>query len=219
MEQRFSEEEATALIQQAAELQSRLGGVLRPDGLTLTELKRIAEDTGIDPSFIDKALSTPKAKTSRSNGGLSEEFIFESAGALTDEDKSALVDFVRERGIKLQNASSLGTTIQAQIAKKLLFGPLMIQSRNNRTKLSLKQVPFVAYFAGLHLPLILSISLGIPMSIKLGWICGLLSLMLLMLGVGLFTALAKKGRAQARTFFEELSLETQALLSKHEPPN
>lgn len=217
MEERFSEEEATALIQQAAELQSRIVGTSRADGLTLAELKKIAEDTGIDPQFIEQALANPKSKSQSLGGGLAEEFVFEAAGALSEEDKSALVDFIREKGIKLQQASALGTTIQAQVVRWMLYGPLTMQTRNNRTKITFKQIPFVAYFAGMHIPLILALSLGIPLSIKMGLVGGLLSLLLLILGVGMFAFLAKRGRAQAHTFFEELASEANMLLTKQRP--
>jgi hypothetical protein len=218
MNQRFSEEEANAIIQHAAELQARVGGGGdRSSGISLADLKKIAEETGIDPQFIEQALVLPKAKT-KSNL-LSEEFIFEAPGTFTEEDKTALVDLLREQGVRLQASSTLGSSIATQVVKGTVYGQLTIQSRQGRSKLTFRQIPFIAYFAGLHLPLILSFVCAFPLISKLGVLGAAIDALILTLGVFLFVTFMKMGRKSARELFDNLSREAQQLLLAHPDPN
>ncbi len=53
----FSHDEMRELMRRASEKQRTAHGAANPPGLSLEEIKRIAADVGVDPSFVDESLA------------------------------------------------------------------------------------------------------------------------------------------------------------------
>lgn len=201
----FSEKEASEILQQAARLQEQGGESGYTPGVTWDELVRIATEAGIDKDYLQKALDTPaEAERKHSLFNLIEEQDKVLEGELDTEGLGELMDQVREL-VKLQRAQTFGKTIEAQAAKGSVFGTLKVSSKRGRTRISFRQVPFVAYFAGLHAPLILSFISAMAMGIS-GNVLGaiLVPLALLLAGGTVFALVANAGKRKAREIFAKI---------------
>ncbi len=69
MERRYSDEEVQDLIRRALALQEKSSGVApgvaHPEGLSLAEVRQIAAEVGIDPRFVELAVSSRAAESTR----------------------------------------------------------------------------------------------------------------------------------------------------------
>lgn len=72
MEQRFSEQEASSIIQQAAEIQARLAPQSAPikSGLTESEIVNIAKELGITEASVSEALKSPRLVSTSDTGSM-----------------------------------------------------------------------------------------------------------------------------------------------------
>ena len=99
---RFGDREIARILQTAVELQERAHAVAHDDGrgLTLDELRQIAEEAGIDPRFVDLAVSDADAPIERrghalAGGPYSWRFHAEVSGDLDDDDRGRILQAVR----------------------------------------------------------------------------------------------------------------------------
>lgn len=105
---RFGDAEITRILQTAAELQERSASVGYDParGLTLDELRQIALEAGIDPRFVDLAVSDSDAPVDRQSsviagGPYSWRLHAEVDGDITDHDRSRILASIRsEMGAK-----------------------------------------------------------------------------------------------------------------------
>ncbi len=124
------------------------------NGVSVDDLKRIAEESGIDPAFVDEALLTQAAKhAGRSTKGRYEALL---EGELT----------VEQLGIVQESLSSLsghkmltqvGRTIQGTVS--IPWGQLRVEvfSRNGRTKIQAVPVYSITFMMTGYAPAILGI--------------------------------------------------------------
>lgn len=99
---RFGDAEITRILQTAADLQERSvsSGHDPARGLTLDELRQVALEAGIDPRFIDLAVSDADAPVDRQDsilagGSYSWRFHTEVDGDITDNDRSRILQAIR----------------------------------------------------------------------------------------------------------------------------
>lgn len=99
---RFGDEETQRILQTAADLQARSPSASSDAtrGLTLEELRQIAEEAGIDPRFVDLAASHEDAPVDRKVSGLAGgayQWHFHSSleGEIRDGDRDRLVQSIR----------------------------------------------------------------------------------------------------------------------------
>ncbi len=221
----FSEKEASEILQRAAKLQETSADGSYTPGVTIDELARIATEAGIDRKYLEAALTAPTSasvKTSLLN--LIEEHELVIDGELDAEGLAELVDELRQVS-KVRMVSAVGNSCQGVVSKGTAYGEFQVSSRRGRTRIRLKQTPFVAYFMGLHVPLILSLALGANFAAHgLVWPALFGALGLFIAGCGAFYYLAKRGKEQARQLFatigerlrEVLSLKTHTAQSANE---
>lgn len=205
MKKIYSESEVSRILQKAVEIQEKESGTGYASGVTLEELQRIAQECGIEASALQTALVQPEEETKASffNFVETHERVFEGELDLsrTDEVIEAFGDKVKAQGM-----ITIGRTVRIQVISGAVFGTLELTSRNGRTKLKFRQTPFIAYFAGLHLPLILSIVAGSSLMASGRVLMGLASLIgILGIGMLLFTTIANGGKRKARVLVDQLS--------------
>ena len=107
--------------------------------------------------------------------------------------------------VKLQRAQTFGKSIEAEAWRGGVCGTLKVSSNRGRTRISFRQIPFMAYLAGLHLPLILSI----PVALGLGFhgnipAAILVPLAMLTAGGSVFYMVAQAGKRRARELFAKI---------------
>lgn len=214
----FSESEAAELIQRAAKLQERLANNEQTSlGVTLDELKKMAEDCGLDPSLIDQALVEPEDHSKASFLNLAEEHERVFEGELDANNMADVIESLASF-VKLTPMIAIGKTQRFQVSNFNVFGQLGLSSRNGRTKLTFKQIPFMAYFVGLHVPLILSLVIGINLIASGHVIPGFATMFgLLGFGVFLFVRLAKLGKRKARELVEAMTTHISQALGQTNP--
>jgi hypothetical protein len=202
----YSEAEAVEIVQRAARLQesSADGGTYRP-GVSVEELRRIAEDAGIDVRYLERALEGEgEEKTSRSLLNLVEETEFVLSGEIPAEDFDEVMEAFRRHG-KVQVAQQIGRGMTGVLQRGSLFANFELFSKNGRTRLKLKATPFMAYFLGLHTPLILSLVLGVNLMARGLVVPGLLAMLgLLAVGGLVFWTIADAGKRKARAVAQDL---------------
>ena len=202
----YSEAEAVEIVQRAARLQesSADSGTYRP-GVSTDELRRIAEDAGIDTRYLERALQGEgEEQTRRSLLNLVEETEFVLSGEIAPEDFDEVMEALRKHG-KVQVAQQIGRGMTGVLQRGSLFANFELFSKNGRTRMKLKATPFMAYFLGLHAPLILSLVLGVNLMARGMFVPGLLVLFgLLAVGGLVFWTIADAGKKKARAVAHEL---------------
>lgn len=217
----FSEKEVSDILQTAVRLQEEAGGAEYTPGVSYDELVRIAVEAGIGKEYLQKALdSPPSAAPKHSLFNLIEEQDKVLEGELDADGLGEFMDQVREL-VRLQRAQTFGKSIEAQASRGGVFGTLKVSSKRGRTRISLRQVPFIAYFAGLHVPLIASIPLAAGLMAHGNVLAGILvPLALLTAGGSIFYMVAQAGKRKARELFTKIvGLASAALSAAQKNPD
>jgi hypothetical protein len=212
----FGEQEAAELLRAAARMQEELGKDSYSAGVTLEELRRIASEAGIEPKYLDRALEQAQsAPRERSLLNLVEETEHVLDGEVPMGDVDLVAEALRRQG-SVQMAQQLGRTVAAQVVKAPMVARVQLSSRNGRTRLTVRSVPLLAYFLGLHAPLIAACVAG-PLVGSHNPVGGVLASAGLVLGGMLaFTGLARVGKRRARQMGERLAEELGSLVQPTE---
>ena len=156
----FSEQEAAEIMQQAVQLQehSSQGEDYTP-GVTLQELQRIAEEAGLDPSFIEKAISgKPIVESEKGVFHFTETFERVIDGEINPDDFDLVLDEMKLTGKNNRpGAFQVGRSMTAMAWTGISQAKVEVSARKGRTRLRVHSNAFVAYFIGLHMPLIVGI--------------------------------------------------------------
>jgi len=109
-ERRFDEDQFGEILRKAAEMQARLparttdpgasdesGSLTAPTGMSLSEIRAIAAEVGIDPDLVTRAASLV-SDDSGATEGLGHRWVLENSasGQLTEEDKVRLLRAIRD---------------------------------------------------------------------------------------------------------------------------
>jgi hypothetical protein len=99
---RFGDAEIKQILQAAADLQERAQSLTSEPGrgLTLDELRQIAQEAGIDPRFVDLAVSDVDAPIERLESGLAGgpltwRFRSDVVGEIGDDDRNRILQGIR----------------------------------------------------------------------------------------------------------------------------
>lgn len=225
----FSEKEAADLVVRAAKLQEKSGGGDYTPGISYDELAKMAAEAGIDPSFLSQAMDGgpvgDEDKPARSFLGipLSQEFERVVDFELPPENFDVVSEMFTPRaighgphGTRMTNVGQqVGRSLMMQVNQWPAFGQLKLTSRNGRTRITTKATAFLAYFAGLHLPLILSIVLLAMMSPGEKrpplepWVALSISGALWAMGLSAFTWISKAGHKKMRELTDQIAERVQ----------
>jgi hypothetical protein len=202
----FSEQEAAEIMQRAVRMQEQSGTADQyTPGITADELKKIAQEAGIDVAFLEKAIAgiDHEEKSTLGPFNLTEEFERVVEGEMNPEDYDRILNIVKpnhQRGI-----SQVGRTLTGIGTVGPHMVHINIESRRNRTKIKVKYSPVFAYLIGMHLPLIGSIiSLALISEHGNVWLGVGLAAGLMALGSAAFNWLVKAGRRAAKKLTGEI---------------
>jgi hypothetical protein len=205
-----SEREAGRILERAARLQeaSRDGADGSSPGISISELERIAAEAGIDATFLKSALAEPvPPNVKRSFLGQVEEREAVIDGELSEDGWEGINEFLTKQGRFVTLSSTPRSKSIVSGGSWLSNSKLDITSRKGRTRVSFRQSGILAYFVGLHAPLITSIVFGVILMAtgRPLWIA--LSLFGAVLGPGvlLYNYILRLTRRKGIEFFQGLS--------------
>ncbi|MCW5942911.1 MAG: hypothetical protein KIS66_11810 [Fimbriimonadaceae bacterium] len=147
----FSEQEAAQIVQRAVHLQeSASEGRGYVPGITYDELRRIAEEAGIDSRFLDQAVREGNAPVShRGLLHFTETFERVIEGELAPEDFDVVMEHLHTGGRNSQ-VMQIGRMLKGNTYTGWGMASIAVASRNGRTRLSVKSNAFVAFFVSLY---------------------------------------------------------------------
>lgn len=201
----FSEQETSAILQKAAKMQeAAVDGEYTP-GITREELEKIANEAGIDPKFVTRALDDiSKNEPKKGWLNLSEEYERVIEGEVDPDDFDEIFRDLKPANNRM-GVQQVGRTVSMQTFYKSAMCSIEMTSRQGRTRVKVKSVPFMAYFFSLHPALIGGIvggaNVGAHGNALLG---GLIFLAASTLGIFGFAGLVKKGHRSAKALVEVL---------------
>lgn len=147
----FSEQEAAQIVQRAVHLQeSASEGRGYVPGITYDELRRIAEEAGIDSRFLDQAMREGNAPVSQ-RGLLHFTETFERVieGELAPEDFDVVMEHLHTGGRNSQ-VTQIGRMLKGNTYTGWGMASIAVASRNGRTRLSVKSNALMAFFVSLY---------------------------------------------------------------------
>ena len=163
----FSEKEASDILIRAAKLQEELpeeGDSYTP-GLTLSELKKMAKELGVDEKYVLRAIERPplggfsitekKSEENFFGTPFSREYEAVIDGELPPEHFDVIMEDLQLSDTTKQRHHTMtpvqiGRSIHAQIWGGLTRGQFQLTSRNGRTRLKLKSNPFFSFFVAMY---------------------------------------------------------------------
>jgi len=200
----FSEQETSQILQKAAKLQESSSEGTYTPGVTREELERIAVEAGIDPKYVGKALLDLEEEPKKSWLNLSESYERVIEGEVDPNDFDEIFKDLKPANNRM-SAQQIGRTVTMQTFYDRAMCNIEISSRQGRTRVRVKSVPFVAYFLSLHPALLIGIIAG---GIVGGHVNALIGLMIfvfsMILGISGFAGLVKKGHRSARKLVDVL---------------
>jgi hypothetical protein len=203
----FSEQETSEVLQRAARLQESSSEGAYTPGVTRDELERIAVEAGIDPKFIEKALVDIDQNTPKKGWlNLSEEYERVVEGEVDPNDFDEILRDLKPAGRGgMRGANQVGRTVSMQTFYDGAMCYVEMTSRNGRTRVKVRSVPFMAYFMSLHPALLLGLAISISLGKTVGALAGLFTFFAFMLtGIAGFAGLTKKGHRSAKKLVDVL---------------
>lgn len=192
----FSEQEASEILQKAAKMQEDQGhGPSYTPGITVEELQRIAAEAGIDPAVLESAMKSDKERKPDTR------LTFEMERVLQGELDPSEFDVILEAlgpTHRRQGVTQVGRTVSGTIWTGAGHTTVSVNSRNGRTRLSMKANPFFAFFIVLYPLFVGSIimSAAIAEGARAAWAVPIVWLIAMVLG-SILTPMALKGHKKA----------------------
>lgn len=203
----FSESEASELLQRAVALQesSVQGGSYKP-GITWDELNRIAEEAGVDRSFLEQALTAPIATKQEKSSFFSSSVERVVQGELPADKFDVILEAARPMQTAKSQPAQVGRTLRSKTWMGWNQADVEVTARGGRTRIKVGTNAFVPYFAAVHAPFILSIVALVGSAQEGNPLAGMIIAGGLMLLSGFFfTMMMRKGKKQAVELADRLA--------------
>lgn len=183
------------------------GGKDYTPGITRAELENIAKEVGVDPKFLELAI-TQQGKPESKTGALrlTEEFERVIEGELDPADFDVIVDYIKPlKQIGTTGFSQVGRTLQASAWTGISQANVSVSSRNGRTRLKVASNPLFAFLMGGYPALIGSVISAASLS-EAGYVgYGIAAAAaFLVAGFGTVRALIGKGHSAAAKLTDKL---------------
>jgi hypothetical protein len=213
---RYTEKEAANILKRAAKLQDEsLAPAGDPEGIEVHQLEQIAKEAGIELKYLHAALEAPRESSSKVAFGFGEKYERIFDGELSQSEIEEALSEVGSQ-VTIRPVPHIGKGLRFHIVKGFVFATAEITSQKGVTKLKVRHIPFISYFAGLHGPAILAIVLGANFWARSEWIWGTVAFGLsAILGIALFTVFSNLGKAQARPIVDALAEPLAEAIGRH----
>jgi hypothetical protein len=157
----FSEQELGEIVERAAELQEQSSerGLGYTPGVTLQQLERVAQEVGVEPEFLRRALEERREGVAGRRAGLLRDEERVVTGELDPADFDLVLAHVRVRRSRHRPATQIGRTLRAQVWTGSGLANLEVTSRNQRTRLRVKSFPLFEALGTLY-PAFLASTMG-----------------------------------------------------------
>jgi hypothetical protein len=161
----FSEQELGEIVQRAAELQEQSSerALRYTPGVTLQQLERVAQEVGVEPEFLRRALEERRQGADRGVGLLREEARVVT-GELDPADFDLILDHVRARRSRRHPATQVGRTLRAQVWTGSGLAHMEVTSRNQHTRVSVKSFPLIEALATFYPAFVASTMGALPLA-------------------------------------------------------
>ncbi len=146
----FSEQEVSAVVRRAVELQETAGKESYTPGVTPDELARIAGELGIEPKFLQQAID--EANSTESKRGplhLTEEFERVVDVELAPEDYDVLLRYLKPAGNR-GGFTQIGKTLSGTTWTGCSMAHVEVTSKRGRTRINVKSNALFAWLVSLH---------------------------------------------------------------------
>jgi hypothetical protein len=139
----FSEQELGEIVKRAAELQEQSSerALRYTPGVTRQQLERVAQEVGVEPEFLRRALEERREGSPGRPSGLLRDEERVLAGEVDPADFDLILARVRARRSRHHSATQIGRTLRAQVRTGSGLANLEVTSRNGRTRLRVKSFP------------------------------------------------------------------------------
>ena len=151
----YSEKEAAEILQRAVALQESTpdGSVSSyAPGITDEELRRIAQESGLDPKFLEMAIAEgqrlPAAKKNFFDYYRDHEIVID--GELPLDKFDVILEEVGPSSSRSMGLSQVGRMIEGQFSHKAGFGRLKVSSRQGRTRVNVRSASFIPFMLFMH---------------------------------------------------------------------
>lgn len=151
MSRSFTDKEAAEILQRAVQLQESAAqgraGLLPENGISEEELRRIAQESGLDLQYLDLALKggPPSSDVRRSRFDWAREYEYSLEGTFPVSKFDLLLETVGPSRGRSMGLRQVGQSIEGQIVKGLGFGRLRLTARDGRTKLFVRSTSFLPF--------------------------------------------------------------------------
>jgi hypothetical protein len=148
----FSEQEVTAVVRRAVELQESAGKESYTPGVTAAELERVAKELGIEAKYLQQAIS--EANNSESKRGtlnLTAEFERVVDTELKPEDFDVLLRYLKPTGNQGgPGFTQVGRTLTGRTWTGSSFANFIVTAKGGRTRINLKSNALFAWLVTIH---------------------------------------------------------------------
>lgn len=203
----FSEQEVSAVVRRAIELQEQAGQESYTPGVTSEELARVAKELGIEAKYLQQAVNEAGSTESRKGPlNLTEEFERVVDVEISPDDYDVLLKHLRPTGNRGNSFNQVGRTLTGQTWTGCSFAGFEITSKKGRTRIKMKSNPLFAWLVSIHPATIATIGIlgGFGGHGKI-WLGLLIASTLLFVAWLAFQTLLKAGHKKARLVTDRLA--------------
>jgi hypothetical protein len=161
----FSEQELGDIVQRAAELQeqSTERSLHYTPGVTREQLERVAQEVGVAPEFLRRALE--ERMEPRRVGRVLRDEDRVVAGELDPSDFDLILAGVRVHRSRDHAATQIGRTLRARVWTGSGLANLEVTSRNEHTRLRVKAFPWFEVMGTLYPAFLANIMGALPLAV------------------------------------------------------
>jgi hypothetical protein len=203
----FSEQEVSDILRRAVELTEAGDEREYIPGVTESELVRIAEEVGVSPEALKRAmLESGTVDSKKGLFHLTEEFERVIEGELDPGQFDVIADMIKPLGNAGQPAvAQVGRKLQMSAWTGIGQAKVDVTSRNGRTSLKVKSNALFQMLMTLHPTFIATlITVGSLSEKGMGLLGGAIGVGLMTVGVGAFTWLTRLGHRKAEKLADDL---------------
>lgn len=200
----FSEREVAAVVRRAVELQEAASAETYQPGVTAAELERVAQELGIDPAHLQRAIKEAEGAQDRSGLlHLTQEFDRVVDAQLEPEEFDVLLQHLKPSGHR--GFQQLGRSVSGQTWTGCSLASFEVRSAKGRTRIKVRSNPFFAWMVSIH-PVLFASFVLLPVlgnTGRLGLALTILIPLWILTGF-VFKALVEAGHRASRRLVENL---------------